>query len=230
MVESSVSSIGRCHPERYRSTNLNWGICIQFDLLYPSWSADDSAILSSKREKTVNGFAWSPRLPPPCEGIQIRNPWNIFAFGIWNLGNFDRGIRVLGFEIRNPRHGIQNLGPSWIPLHGATRRCSHPRCHETGIYWWFYLFGLAASLAMKMPLRKILISLGWKRPEGCLVYHSESTKIQLYNAWTSLAFLYGRSIWKWPRKMRVKIQAFQDGYRRRAGRSVTESAKVGCHS
>ena len=141
MVESSVSSIGRCHPERYRSTNLNWGICIQFDLLYPSWSADDSAILSSKREKTVNGFAWSPRLPPPCEGIQIRNPWNIFAFGIWNLGNFDRGIRVLGFEIRNPRHGIQNLEPSWIPLHGATRRCSHPRCHETGIYWWFYLFG-----------------------------------------------------------------------------------------
>ena len=96
MVESSVSSIGRCHPERYRSTNLNWGICIQFDLLYPSWSADDSPILSSKREKTVNGFAWSPRLPPPCEGIQIRNSWNIFAFGIWNLGNFDRGIRDPG--------------------------------------------------------------------------------------------------------------------------------------
>ena len=40
---------------------------------------------------------------------------------------------ILGFEIRNPRHGIQNLGLSWIPLHGATRRCSHPRCHETGI-------------------------------------------------------------------------------------------------
>ena len=41
---------------------------------------------------------------------------------------------ILGFEIRNPRHGIQNLGLSWIPLHGATRQCSHPRCHETGIY------------------------------------------------------------------------------------------------
>ena len=42
--------------------------------------------------------------------------------------------------------------------------------------------GLAAPLVMKMPRRKILISLGWERPEGCLVYHSESTKIQLYNA------------------------------------------------
>ena len=41
---------------------------------------------------------------------------------------------ILGFGIRNPRHEIQNPGLSRIPLRGATRRCSHPRCHETGIY------------------------------------------------------------------------------------------------
>ena len=76
---------------------------------------------------------------------------------------------ILGFEIRNPRHGIQNLGPSWIPLHGDATRLEFI---DDSIY-----LGLAAPLAMKMPLRKILI-----RPEGCLVYHSESTKIQLYNA------------------------------------------------
>ena len=138
---------------------------------------------------------------------------------------------ILGFEIRNPRHGIQSLGPSWIPLHGATRRCSHPRFHETGIYWWFYLFGPGSFTgnedASEEDIYKFRLGKAWgvfSVPQ-CL-----STKIQLYNAWISSAFLYGRSIWKWPRKMRVTIQAFQDGCRRRAGRSVTESEKVGCHS
>ena len=35
---------------------------------------------------------------------------------------------ILGFGIRNPRRRIQYPGLSWIPLHGATRRCSHPSC------------------------------------------------------------------------------------------------------
>ena len=35
---------------------------------------------------------------------------------------------ILGFGIRNPRRRIQYLGLSWIPLHGATRLCAHPRC------------------------------------------------------------------------------------------------------
>ena len=35
---------------------------------------------------------------------------------------------ILRFGIRNPRRRIQYPGLSWIPLHGATRRCSHPRC------------------------------------------------------------------------------------------------------
>ena len=33
----------------------------------------------------------------------------------------------LTIGIGDPRRGIQNPGLSWIPLHGATRRCSHPR-------------------------------------------------------------------------------------------------------
>ena len=37
-----------------------------------------------------------PPPPPPREEFQIRNPWNIFACGIWNLGNFDRRIRGPG--------------------------------------------------------------------------------------------------------------------------------------
>ena len=31
---------------------------------------------------------------------------------------------ILGFGIQNPRRRILSL----IPLHGATKRCSHPRC------------------------------------------------------------------------------------------------------
>ena len=27
----------------------------------------------------------------------------------------------------DPRRGIQNPGLFWIPVHGAKRRCSHPR-------------------------------------------------------------------------------------------------------
>ena len=42
------------------------------------------------------------------------------------------------------------------------------------------LFIWAASLAMKMAFGEMLIRYGWERSEGYLVYHSESTKIQLY--------------------------------------------------
>ena len=42
---------------------------------------------------------------------------------------------ILGFGIRNPRSGIQNPGLSRIPLYGTTRRCSHPRSHETLFIW-----------------------------------------------------------------------------------------------
>ena len=54
------------------------------------------------------------------------------------LVEFDPGLlnpecssRISGMPltigIGDPRRGIQNPGLSWIPLHGATRRCSHPR-------------------------------------------------------------------------------------------------------
>ena len=43
-------------------------------------------------------------------------------------GNPNPEFRILGFGIRNPRRRLQYPGLSWIPLHGATRRCSHPRC------------------------------------------------------------------------------------------------------
>ena len=33
----------------------------------------------------------------------------------------------LTIGLRDPRREIQNPGLSWIPLHGATRRCSHSR-------------------------------------------------------------------------------------------------------
>ena len=37
-------------------------------------------------------------------------------------------FEILGFGILNPRRRIQNPRLSWIPLHEATRRFSHPRC------------------------------------------------------------------------------------------------------
>ena len=50
---------------------------------------------------------------------------------------------ILGFGIRNPRHGIQNPGLSRIPLYGVTRQCSHHRCSAKleFIDDLFYLFG-----------------------------------------------------------------------------------------
>ena len=54
------------------------------------------------------------------------------------LVEFDPGLlnpecssRISGMPltigIGDPRRGIQNPGLSWIPSHGATRHCSHPR-------------------------------------------------------------------------------------------------------
>ena len=124
MVESSVSSINRSLP--------SWDRGIQFDLLYPSWSADDLVILSSNRprslrgiKKTVNGVAWSPK-PAPFKGIQIWNPGNFSSCLIWNLENFDGGIRDP--RLWNPESTAWNPDPRLfcILLNGATRRCSHP--------------------------------------------------------------------------------------------------------
>ena len=51
-----------------------------------------------------------------------------FDPGRWNP---ECSSRISGMPltigIGDPRRGIQNPGLSWIPLHGATRRCSHPR-------------------------------------------------------------------------------------------------------
>ena len=48
--------------------------------------------------------------------------------GLWNPECSSRiSGMLLAIGIGDPRRGIQNPGLSWIPLHGATRRCSHPR-------------------------------------------------------------------------------------------------------
>ena len=51
-----------------------------------------------------------------------------FDPGLWNP---ECSSRISGMPltigIGDPRRGIQNPGLSWIPLHGAKRRCSHPR-------------------------------------------------------------------------------------------------------
>ena len=46
---------------------------------------------------------------------------------------------ILGFEIRNPRRRIQYPGLSCIPLHGATRQCTHPTCPAVIIDDFIYL-------------------------------------------------------------------------------------------
>ena len=83
---------------------------------------------------------------PKARAMQeIRNPESLKYFRQWYLEswkfclwNSDPGLwnpecssRISGMPltigIGDPRRGIQNPGLSWIPLHGATRRCSHPR-------------------------------------------------------------------------------------------------------
>ena len=57
----------------------------------------------------------------------------------------------LTIGIGDPRRGIQNPGLSWIPSHGATRHCSHPRYPaklETEIddfYFFIYLSSVISN-------------------------------------------------------------------------------------
>ena len=56
----------------------------------------------------------------------------------------------LTIGIGDPRRGIQNPGLSWIPLHGATRRCSHPRYPAKlefidGVYFFIYLSSVISN-------------------------------------------------------------------------------------
>ena len=60
---------------------------------------------------------------------------------------------ILGFEIRNPRHGIQNLGLSWIPYMRRQGDALTPDAPKLEFIDDFIYLGLAASLEMKMALR-----------------------------------------------------------------------------
>ena len=112
MVESSVSISEYWSMPSWEVQSTY--IITQFDLPHPSWSADDLAIISNNRP-----HLWGEKdskwicLKPKARAMQ---------------GNPNPQSRMLGFGIRNPRRRLQYPGLSWIPLHGATRRCSHPRC------------------------------------------------------------------------------------------------------
>ena len=108
---------------------------------------------------------------PKARAMQeIRNPESLKYFRQWYLEswkfclwNSDPGLwnpecssRISGMPltigIGDPRRGIQNPGLSWIPLHGVTRRCSHPRYPRN----WnslMTLFIWAALLTIKMALK-----------------------------------------------------------------------------
>ena len=68
-----------------------------------------------------------PHPPPPPRHARESKSGSPEIFLLVESGRLEN----FGREIRN---GILDPGLSWIPLHGATRRCSHPRRHETGIY------------------------------------------------------------------------------------------------
>ena len=56
----------------------------------------------------------------------------------------------LTIGIGDPRRGIQNPGLSWIPSHGATRHCSHPRYPAKlefidDVYFFIYLSSVISN-------------------------------------------------------------------------------------
>ena len=53
------------------------------------------------------------------KGIQIRNPRNVFACGIWNLWNFDGGIYGL-WDLESGIHGVESRihDSHWFPYMG----------------------------------------------------------------------------------------------------------------
>ena len=93
----------------------------------------------------------------------------------------------LTIGIGDPRRGIQNPGLSWIPLNGATRRCSHPRYPaKLGFIDDFYFFNYFGSV---------------NTTANRLKFNCKTA------VWTSSVFLYGGSIEKhWVRKMWVKMK------------------------
>ena len=142
-----------------RDTGQHRGI--QFDLLYPSWSADDLVILASNRPRSLRGKRQWTDLPEAQGSRHARESKSgipeIFLLvesGILDILMEEFGI--LGFGIRNTRRGIQNPGLSWIPLCGTTRRCSHHRCSaKLEFIDDLISFIWAALLAMKKALGEI---------------------------------------------------------------------------
>ena len=141
MVESSVSSINRSLPcweipvniEVYSSTFFT-----NLEVLM-IWLYSRVIVLDLLEEKTVNGFAWSPRLAP-CKGIQVRNPGNFFACWIWNIGHFDGGIR-------DPRlfHGVESRIRDCLEFPYMGRQgdalTTDARRNWNSLMTLFYLFG-----------------------------------------------------------------------------------------
>ena len=149
MVESSVSSINRSlqcweipvNIQVYSSTFFThlevlmiWLYSRVFVL--DLWEEKDSKRICLKRKARA-----MQENPNP----ESRKFFCLLTAGILEILMEEFGI--LGFGIPNLRRGNQNLGLSCIPLYGAIRRCSHPRC---SLIW-------AALLAMKMVLGEILI-------------------------------------------------------------------------
>ena len=117
-----------------------------------------------------------------------------FLFCLWNLKSW-KLFGILGFGIRHIAQGIWNATNDWNPaIHGVESkiqdclvfiymgRLDDALTSDSGRNWnsLMTLFIWAASLAMKMAFGEMLIRYGWEGSEGYLVYHSESTKIQLY--------------------------------------------------
>ena len=157
MVESSVSSIYRSLP--------SWEIQVNIEVYSSTFFAHLEVLMIWLYSRVIVLDLWDEKdgkwiclklKARAMQGNPIRNPGNLFGCSIWNLGNFDEGIGILGFGIRIPRRGIQNPELSWIPLYGTTRRCPHQRCSvKLEFIDDFILFIRAASLAMKTALGEI---------------------------------------------------------------------------
>ena len=142
MVESSVSSINRSLPcweiqvniEVYSSTFFTHPEVLMI------WLYSRVIVLDHSEEKDSKWIC----LRLKARAMQ-RNPnpesRKFFACWIWNLGNFDGGIRDPGLW------NSESTGLSWTPLYGATRRCSPQIPEETGIHCWLYFIYLGSVIS-----------------------------------------------------------------------------------
>ena len=123
------------------------------------------------------------------QGIQIRNPGNFcFAYGIWNPGNYLGswpGFWNPEYSARNPAiHAVESKIQECLDLYFLTWGDKTMLSPQMPDRWnWnslMTLFILGSVISNEEAFGEMLIRYRWERPDGYLVYPSESTKIQLY--------------------------------------------------